>query len=141
MDKMCKHQQLFDSRDAIVPPLPTNHPGSRFYRDYRYSSSDSGIPSWSTKLPLFHLRPRLAAVCTIVYSARANWDSIPYQSVCIYTINKALQLLTNEARSAPLRIDDTLDECGRSVRDILKDKHLHPEPPHPDVILKLSYSS
>ena len=21
MDKMCKHQQLFDSRDAVVPPL------------------------------------------------------------------------------------------------------------------------
>ena len=25
MDKICKHQQLFDSRDAVVPPLYTAH--------------------------------------------------------------------------------------------------------------------
>ena len=56
-------------------------------------------------------------------------------------VRAALQLLTNEARSAPLRLDDTVDECGRSVRDILKDKHPHSEPPHPDVILSTDTAS
>ena len=50
-------------------------------------------------------------------------------------VRAALQLLTKGAGSAPLRLDDMVEECGKSVRDILKDKHPHPMPLHPDVIL------
>ena len=50
-------------------------------------------------------------------------------------VRAALQLLNNETRSAPLMLDDVVEECGKSVRDILKEKHPHPKPPHPDVIL------
>ena len=50
-------------------------------------------------------------------------------------VRAALQLLTKGAGSAPLRLDDRVEECGKSVRDILKDKHPHPMPLHPDVIL------
>ena len=50
-------------------------------------------------------------------------------------VRAALQLLTKEVGSAPLRLDEVIDECGRTVRDILKDKHPHPEPPHPDAII------
>ena len=50
-------------------------------------------------------------------------------------VRAALQLPSKEAESAPLRLDDVIEECGKSVRDILKDKHPHPEPPHPDATL------
>ena len=50
-------------------------------------------------------------------------------------VRAALQLLTKDAGSAPLRLDDMVEECGKNVRDILKDKHPRPEPPHPDAIL------
>ena len=46
-----------------------------------------------------------------------------------------LQLLTRETGSAPLKLNDMIEGCGRSVRDILKDKHPSSKPPHPDVIL------
>ena len=47
----------------------------------------------------------------------------------------ALRLLTNEVGFTPVRLDDVVEENRRSARDILKDKHPHSEPPHPDVIL------
>ena len=50
-------------------------------------------------------------------------------------VRAALKLLNNGTQSAPLMLDDVVEECGKSVRDILKDKHPHPKPPHPDVIL------
>ena len=50
-------------------------------------------------------------------------------------VRAALQLLTKNAGSAPLRLDDVVEECGQTVRDILKDKHPHSEPPHADAIL------
>ena len=50
-------------------------------------------------------------------------------------VRAALQLLTKEAGSAPLRLDDVVEGCGKTVREILKEKHPHPESPHPDVIL------
>ena len=55
-------------------------------------------------------------------------------------VRAALQLLTKKTESGPLRLDDVAEESGRTVRDILKDKHPHTEPPHtepphPDVLL------
>ena len=50
-------------------------------------------------------------------------------------VRAALQLLTRETGSAPLKLNDVIEGCGRSVRDILKDKHPSSKPPHSDVIL------
>ena len=49
-------------------------------------------------------------------------------------VRAALQLLTKGTESGSLRLDD-VEESGNTVRDILKDKHPHSEPPHPDVLL------
>ena len=50
-------------------------------------------------------------------------------------IRAALRLLSTENRSGPLRLDDIVDESGKSVRDILEEKHPDPQPIHPDAIL------
>ena len=50
-------------------------------------------------------------------------------------VRAALQLLTRETEAGPLRLDDVVEESGKTVRDILKDEHPHPEPPHPDALL------
>ena len=50
-------------------------------------------------------------------------------------VRAALQLLTKATESGPLRLKDVVEESGKTVRDILKDKHPHPEPPHTDVLL------
>ena len=50
-------------------------------------------------------------------------------------VGAALQLLNKGAGSAPMRLDDILETCGKSVHNILKDKHPHPMPLHTDVIL------
>ena len=49
-------------------------------------------------------------------------------------VRAALQLLTKGTESGSLKLDD-VEESGKTVRDILKDKHPHSEPPHPDVLL------
>ena len=41
-------------------------------------------------------------------------------------VRAALQLLTKETRSAPPGLDDVIEEYGKTVRDILKDRHPHP---------------
>ena len=50
-------------------------------------------------------------------------------------VRAALQLLTKETEAGPLRLDDVVERSGKTVRDILKDKHPHPESPHPDFLL------
>ena len=45
-------------------------------------------------------------------------------------VRAALQLLNNRAGSAPMRLDDIVEACGKSVHDILKDIHPHPMPLH-----------
>ena len=50
-------------------------------------------------------------------------------------VRAALQLLTKETRAGPMRLDDVVEKSGKTVRDILKDKHPQPEPPHPDALL------
>ena len=44
-------------------------------------------------------------------------------------VRAALQLLTKGTESGSLRLDDVVEESGKTVRDILKDKHPHSEPP------------
>ena len=44
-------------------------------------------------------------------------------------VRAALQLLTKGTESGLLRLDDVVEESGKTVRDILKDKHPHSEPP------------
>ena len=48
-------------------------------------------------------------------------------------VRAALQLLNKETEVGPLRLEDITEESGKTVRDILKDKH--PEPPHPNALL------
>ena len=50
-------------------------------------------------------------------------------------VRAALQLLTKETGAGPMRLDDVVEKSGKTVRDILKDKHPQPEPPHPDALL------
>ena len=50
-------------------------------------------------------------------------------------VRAALQLLNKGAGSAPMRLDDIVEACGKSVHDILMDKHPHPMPLHTDAIL------
>ena len=45
-------------------------------------------------------------------------------------VRAALQLLNKETEVGPLRLEDVMGESGRTVRDILKDKHPHLEPPN-----------
>ncbi len=48
----------------------------------------------------------------------------------------ALQFLTNETRSGLLSLEDIInDGSGRTVKDVLEDKHPDPEPAHADAIL------
>ena len=48
----------------------------------------------------------------------------------------ALQLLTKETRSGALSLDEVIsDGSGKTVRDILEDKHPDPVPAHADAIL------
>ena len=44
-------------------------------------------------------------------------------------VRAALQFLTKGTESGSLRLDDVVEESGKTVRDILKDKHPHSEPP------------
>ena len=46
----------------------------------------------------------------------------------------ALQLLTKETESGPLKLSDVADDSEKIVRGILMDKHPPPEPPYPDVL-------
>ena len=48
-------------------------------------------------------------------------------------VRAALQLLSRETGSAPLKLNDVTEECRRSIRHILKDKHPSSKPLHPDV--------
>ena len=50
-------------------------------------------------------------------------------------VRAALQLLNKGEGSAPMRLDDIVETCGKSVHDILKEKHPHPMPLHTDLIL------
>ena len=51
-------------------------------------------------------------------------------------VRTALQLLTKETRSGLLSLDEVIsDGSGKTVRDILEDKHPDPEPIHADAIL------
>ena len=50
-------------------------------------------------------------------------------------IRAALRLLSTESQSGPMRLDDIVDESGKSVRDVLEEKHPDPQPIHPDAIL------
>ena len=50
-------------------------------------------------------------------------------------VRAALQLLTKETGAGPMRLDDVVEKSEKTVRDILKDKHPQPEPPHPDALL------
>ena len=51
-------------------------------------------------------------------------------------IRAALRLLTKESRSGPLSLDEVVDaRSGKTVRDVLEEKHPNPEPAHPDAIL------
>ena len=50
-------------------------------------------------------------------------------------VRAALQLLTKATGSGLLRLDDVVEESGKTARDILKDKHPHPEPLHTNVLL------
>ena len=50
-------------------------------------------------------------------------------------VRAMLQLLTKETESWPLKLNDVAEDSGKTVRDILKDKHPPPEPPYPDVFL------
>ena len=50
-------------------------------------------------------------------------------------VRAALQLLTKETGAGPMRLDDVVEKSGKTVRDILKDKHPQPELPHPDALL------
>ena len=50
-------------------------------------------------------------------------------------VRAALQLLSTESHSGPMRLDDIVDESGKSVRDILEEKHPDPQPIHPHTIL------
>ena len=53
-------------------------------------------------------------------------------------VRAALRLLSTENQSGPLRLDDNVDESGKSFRDVLEEKHPDPRPIHPDVILDTS---
>ena len=51
-------------------------------------------------------------------------------------VRAALQLLTSETRSSILSLEEVIgDGSGRTVRDVLEEKHPHPEPAHADTIL------
>ena len=51
-------------------------------------------------------------------------------------VRAALQLLTKETRSGLLSLDEVIsDGSGKTVRDVLEDKHPDPEPIHADAIL------
>ena len=51
-------------------------------------------------------------------------------------VRAALQLLTNESRSGLLSLEEVVsDGSGRTVRDVLEEKHPDPEPAHADTIL------
>ena len=53
-----------------------------------------------------------------------------------------LQLLTKETQSGPLRLNDAIgDGSGKTVRDVLEDKHPDPAPIHPEAILSKDTTS
>ena len=42
-------------------------------------------------------------------------------------VRVALQLLTKETGAGPMRLDDVVEKFGKTVQDILKDKHPQPK--------------
>ena len=57
-------------------------------------------------------------------------------------VRAALQLLTNESRSGLLSLEEVVsDGSGRTVRDVLEEKHPDPEPAHADTILNEQMTS
>ena len=57
-------------------------------------------------------------------------------------VRATLQLLTKETQSGPLRLDDAIrGGSGKTVRDVLEDKHPDLAPIHPVVILSKDMTS
>ena len=50
-------------------------------------------------------------------------------------VRAALKLLSDDAHTGLLRLDETIDTSGKTVRDVLDDKHPDPKPVHPEAVL------
>lgn len=50
-------------------------------------------------------------------------------------VRVALKLLSDHAHTGLLRLDETIDTSGKTVRDVLEDKHPDPKPVHPEALL------
>ena len=50
-------------------------------------------------------------------------------------VRAALKLLSDDAHTGLLRLDETIDASGKTVRDVLDDKHPDPKPVHPEAVL------
>ena len=51
-------------------------------------------------------------------------------------VRAALKLLSDDSHTGLLSLDQIIDTSGKTVRDILKDKHPDPEPVHPKILLE-----
>ena len=57
-------------------------------------------------------------------------------------VRAALQLLTKDAQSGPMHLDEVInDGSGRTVRDVLEDKHPDPEPVNAEAIVSETSSA
>ena len=50
-------------------------------------------------------------------------------------VRAALRLLSSDSHTGLLRLDETIDTSGKTVRDVLEDKHPDPKPVHPEALL------
>ena len=47
-------------------------------------------------------------------------------------VRAALRLLSSDSHTGLQRLDQTIDTSGKTVRDVLEDKHPDPKPAHPE---------